>query len=226
MAVGADKDTVYLFKVDSNDSFTSLGVIAKPIGGIKYFGSVLAIDKNILVVGSTDWYSDRVYLYEKSPDDSITKIEELTAVNGRYAFASSMAINSNMIATSSWGCYNDSPEHGTLGYLHIFDMYAKDNLYLYEENPLVLYYNENSTGKIYSISAGSPSGIKSYTLSGDDSEQFRLNENNITLDTALDYEAPSDTDGNGVYELNILIEDGKGREKSLGVEVNVVDRWE
>ncbi len=91
--------------------------------------------------------------------------------------------------------------------------------------PFALYYNENSTGNIYSISAGSPSGIKSYTLSGDDSEHFSLNENNITLDTVLDYEVPSDADGDNIYRLNILIEDGKGREKSLGVEVNIVDVW-
>ncbi len=78
------------------------------------------------------------------------------------------------------------------------------------ENPLILYYNENSTGNIYSISAGSPSGIKSYTLSGDDSEHFRLNENNITLDTVIDYENPIDADGDNIYQLNILVEDTKG----------------
>ena len=83
---------------------------------------------------------------------------------------------------------------------------------------------ENTTGVIYTVTATDAEGDAiAYSLSGTDANQFNIDaQGAIRFNSAPDYEAPVDADGNNVYELSVTASDGVTQE-SQGFSLAVTD---
>lgn len=86
---------------------------------------------------------------------------------------------------------------------------------------------ENTVGVIYTATANDPDG-DAVTLSisgGPDAAVVTLNATNgeITLSAALDYEAPSDANGDNVYEITLQAQDTSGAAVQLNLRITVTD---
>ncbi|OHY98660.1 cadherin domain-containing protein [Salinicola sp. MIT1003] len=71
---------------------------------------------------------------------------------------------------------------------------------------------ENTTGTVHTAAGSDPDGdTLTYTLSGTDAAQFTLDTNSgaLSFKVAPDYEAPTDTGGDNVYDVILTASDGK-----------------
>ncbi|MBY9066446.1 PQQ-dependent sugar dehydrogenase [Hyphomonas sp. WL0036] len=87
--------------------------------------------------------------------------------------------------------------------------------------------DEGVTGAIYTLTATDADGdpITLATVSGGDEGVFSFNPTSgvLSLNTALDFEAPRDADRNNVYEITFRASDGRGGETRLTLRVTVRD---
>lgn len=86
---------------------------------------------------------------------------------------------------------------------------------------------ENTVGVIYTATANDPDG-DAVTLSisgGPDAAIVTLNATNgeITLNAALDFEAPSDANGDNVYEITLRAQDTSGAAVELDLRITITD---
>lgn len=84
---------------------------------------------------------------------------------------------------------------------------------------------ENSVGFVYDGSATDPDSTTIfYSLAGADAGLFSLNTltGEVTLNAPLDFEAPTDSDTNGIYEFSITATDGLNQ-SSQNVAITVTD---
>ena len=100
-----------------------------------------------------------------------------------------------------------------------------DNTPAFDSDPGSINVDEGATGSIYSASATDADGDDlTYSLGGTDSGHFTLNTSSgeLSLASALDFESPSDADGNNDYELEITASDGTNS-ATLALTVSVQD---
>jgi Ca2+-binding RTX toxin-like protein len=71
-------------------------------------------------------------------------------------------------------------------------------------------FAENGTGTVYTVTATSISTNLTYSLSGTDANLFNININNgaVTFQTAPNFELPSDSGANNIYDINVIASDG------------------
>lgn len=84
---------------------------------------------------------------------------------------------------------------------------------------------ENSAGVVYTAAATDPEGAAvTYALTGDDAALFSINAvtGEVSFVTPPDFEAPTDADGDNVYDVNVVASDG-GVESSQAVAITVTD---
>jgi Ca2+-binding RTX toxin-like protein len=73
-------------------------------------------------------------------------------------------------------------------------------------------FAENGTGTVYTTTATDPDTgtTLTYSISGNDANLFNINSNSgeVTFKTAPNFEAPTDSDTNNVYDINVIASDG------------------
>ena len=86
-------------------------------------------------------------------------------------------------------------------------------------------YQENGTSDLYTYRATDPEGNDvTWGLSGDDSGAFTISETGVlTFSNSPDYESPTDSGGNNVYEVTVEARDGDGNTARLEVAVTVTN---
>ncbi len=86
-------------------------------------------------------------------------------------------------------------------------------------------YPENSTSAIYTYRATDPEGSAvAWDLSGTDSSAFSIGKTGVlTFNSPPDYEAPTDSDRNNVYELTVEASDEQSNPARLDVTVTVTN---
>ena len=103
-----------------------------------------------------------------------------------------------------------------------------------EHDPVVtgretLSFRENTTGetRLYTYRATDGDRDTSFTWSveGDDGDDFAIDEGVLTFRTPPDYEQPADRDTNNVYQVTVVASDGANR-GTLGVIVTVTEQNE
>ena len=88
---------------------------------------------------------------------------------------------------------------------------------------------ENTSGVVATASVTDAEGDAiTLSLSGDDAAFFSVDRitGAITLDGALDFEAPLDADGDNIYELTVTADDGNGGIASDTLSVEITDEAE
>ena len=86
-------------------------------------------------------------------------------------------------------------------------------------------YQENGTPAIYTYRATDPEGSDvTWSLSGTDSNAFSIGKTGVlTFNTSPDYEDPTDSDRNNVYELTVEASDEQSNPAMLDVTVTVTN---
>ena len=86
-------------------------------------------------------------------------------------------------------------------------------------------YQENGTPAIYTYRATDPEGSDvTWSLSGTDSNAFSIGTTGVlTFNTSPDYEDPTDSDRNNVYELTVEASDEQSNPAMLDVTVTVTN---
>ena len=86
-------------------------------------------------------------------------------------------------------------------------------------------YQENGTPAIYTYRATDPEGSDvTWSLSGTDSNAFSIGKTGVlTFNTSPDYEDPTDSDRNNVYELTVEASDEQSNPARLEVTVTVTN---
>ncbi|MDD1457634.1 SBBP repeat-containing protein [Dolichospermum sp. ST_sed7] len=71
-------------------------------------------------------------------------------------------------------------------------------------------FAENGTGTVYTVTAtdADAGATLTYSLSGTDANLFNLNNGVVTFKTAPNFELPSDSGVNNVYDINVIASDG------------------
>ena len=69
-------------------------------------------------------------------------------------------------------------------------------------------FAENGTGTVYTITATSIGTNLTYSLSGTDASFFNINNGAVTFKTAPNFELPSDSGANNIYDINVIASDG------------------
>lgn len=88
--------------------------------------------------------------------------------------------------------------------------------------------DENS-GAVATVSASDvdTGAVLSYSLSGDDAALFSIDAGGvITFNTAPDFEAPADANGDNVYDLTVTVTDEHGASDAQAITVSVRDLWD
>ena len=87
-------------------------------------------------------------------------------------------------------------------------------------------FEENGTGTAASASASDPDGdTVALSLSGDDAALFTLDAStgDIAFAAPPDFEAPTDANGDNVYEASIVADDGSGGTDTAAFQITVSD---
>ncbi|MEY2910837.1 MAG: hypothetical protein RLZZ184_146 [Cyanobacteriota bacterium] len=70
-------------------------------------------------------------------------------------------------------------------------------------------FAENSTATVYTVTTNlDASTTLTYSLSGNDANLFDINNGVVTFKTAPNFELPSDSGANNVYDINVIASDG------------------
>jgi hypothetical protein len=85
-------------------------------------------------------------------------------------------------------------------------------------------FAENGTGTAHDATADSDSGV-TYTLGGTDAAQFAVNATSgaVTFLSSPDYEIPTDSGANNVYDITVTATDAAGNATNQGVAITVTN---
>ena len=84
-------------------------------------------------------------------------------------------------------------------------------------------YAENGEGPVATYTANDPeNGEITWSVSGDDSDDFSITGGELTFKTPPDFESPADTGTNNVYLVTVEASDGAHTD-TLNVRVTVTD---
>jgi hypothetical protein len=76
-------------------------------------------------------------------------------------------------------------------------------------SPTTANFAENGTGTVYTVIATDvDAGTPLYSLSGTDASLFNISNGDITFKNAPNFELPSDSGANNVYDINVIASDG------------------
>ena len=76
-------------------------------------------------------------------------------------------------------------------------------------SPTTANFAENGTGTVYTVIATDvDAGTPLYSLSGTDASLFNISNGNVNFKNAPNFELPSDSGANNVYDLNVIASDG------------------
>ena len=86
-------------------------------------------------------------------------------------------------------------------------------------------YRENGTAAIYTFKAADPErGVITWSLSGADDDDFAISETGVlSFAGSPDYESPTDSDSDNVYEVTVVARDDFFNSGTLDVTVTVTD---
>ena len=89
-----------------------------------------------------------------------------------------------------------------------------------------LTFRENGTGTVYSFRSRDPQGRPvEWSVTGDDSGEFEigLNTGVLTFRSPPDFEIPTDSGNNNVYEITVVVTDDQGLTDSFDLTISVTD---
>ncbi len=216
--------SAYLFKIaDDNNSINFISkIVATDPNKLDVFGYSLDMDENRVVIGTQN--GESAYVYDiNSSDDSLNLVQKLKS-NIDYdgsVFGSKVSIDNSTIAIGASG---ESKEYKNGGSAYIFDDIVLNKIYEYSADDSVDIY-ENFDSLVYRVDVGSRNQPITYSLDGDDASKFSLNENNISLVSSLNYESPSDLNGDNIYDISIVAEDFKGYTYTKAMSINILDEY-
>ncbi|MDM3851694.1 MAG: hypothetical protein PT119_17340, partial [Aphanizomenon gracile PMC627.10] len=76
-------------------------------------------------------------------------------------------------------------------------------------SPTTANFAENGTGTVYTVIATDvDAGTPLYSLSGTDASLFNISNGNVNFKNAPNFELPSDSGANNVYDINVIASDG------------------
>ena len=88
-------------------------------------------------------------------------------------------------------------------------------------------FAENGTGTVYTVTATAPQGATlTYGLSGTDANLFNIDINSgiVTFKTAPDFEIPTDSGANNIYDINVIANNGTlSNSQALAITVTNVN---
>ena len=94
-------------------------------------------------------------------------------------------------------------------------------------SPASVSINEGTTGTVYTLTATDPDGdtLTRSMVAGGDAALFSFNPTTgiLSLNSALDYEAPQDANGDNIYLVTFQVSDGRGGTAQITVQIRVLD---
>jgi methionine-rich copper-binding protein CopC len=205
-ADSVDFDVTFSTEVDGIDTtdFT-LDTTGSASGTIQSFGPTTASNTVTVTVDSINGDGD--LRLDVSDDDSIEDTTNNVALGGDGTGGSA---DGSYTSGETYTIDNTDPGFGTS------NTASKD---------------EGTTGNVLDVDAGDDgtpgSEVSDYSLAsaaGSDASAFSIDNNGqISLDSALDFESPTDDDTNNDYELDVTATDAAGNTKTQTVTVNIND---
>jgi len=195
----------YVYQISPDDNVKE---ITKLNNNIYRFGNYVSINDDYMIVGSNSSYTS--YLYKVDNEDGVTLIKELTPSSDTYTRAVAISGTNIVIGNSSNSAY-------------LFDIKANKPYIPTLKNKLT--HNESLNLFKYTI----PNIIKldsstiTYSLSGDDSNNFILNNGILQSTNIFDYENPTDTNSDNIYNITLTISDESNRSNSYDIAISVTD---
>jgi hypothetical protein len=219
----------YLFKIITDSDISQVDKLqASDPKEDNAFGNSVSIDNNYLVIGA---YHDNhiainegsAYLFKINNDDSTQEIKKLQAVYGdaNDYFATSVAISKENIII---GANHEDTTAIDAGAAYLFDIEPVDKPYIYNVLKLKRYNEEYSYKFVQTIDARRPNGgTIIYDVSGEDADQFDVDENNIYFKTPANYEDPQDDNGDNDYDITIVASNEFGNSDTKNTVIEVQD---
>jgi hypothetical protein len=117
--------------------------------------------------------------------------------------------------------------YGTLLYdrqilLHMINFYPKNTIYLLNDINSSLVLDEDEVYPIVTLKANTVNPPIHYTLSGDDADDFTINDAGVLMPKKpLLYADASDLNGDNIYDLSVQITDDVGHEKEVPLHITL-----
>jgi len=235
-AYGDNDDTgsAYVFKRNDDTSFTQIAKLEAEDGSVDdRFGRSVAMDGNYIVVGAYEddvSYTDEgsAYIFEKESDDTFSQIKKMQAYDAEEDdfFANSVAISGNDIIIGTPEKNINSVSEAGAAYLISLD--PQDSIYFYEGTAIDVNYSESltNTNEVYIFNGVTPNNDTiSYSIGGDDSGSFIMEDNALFYAAVEDYENPSDSDMDNNYNLSILATSSSGITQTLSMNIALEDSF-
>ena len=105
------------------------------------------------------------------------------------------------------------------------DFPARNEAPVFDVDPASVAVDEETGGVIGTFAAtDDPEDTVTYSLDGDDSENFTISASgDLSFVATPDFETPADANGDNVYEVTIIADDGKAPAVGQAIEVTVAD---
>ena len=243
IVVGAERENstdsaegaAYIFKIAADNNISKIAKLKadNPTSG-DYFGASVSINDKVIVIGqkANEQNSTNInsaYLFKIDSNDSVSKMAKLGA-NDDYdckSFGYFVAIDKNYILISAplnnIDSNIDAKNIYSAGNIYIFDTEPLEKIYIYSEPIKISLISEGAPYK-YNFNAASPVGNITYSLSGADSENFVLNENNLSTTTLFDFESPVDSGADNNYSISVTLDDGSNAKEIFDLSFEVADK--
>ncbi|MEA3492681.1 MAG: cadherin domain-containing protein, partial [Campylobacterota bacterium] len=222
--VSNSKQAVYLFeRLEDGTIVEHTKITASDTQSNDSFGYSTAIEGDIITVGAYN-KEDKgaIYLFKKQADGSVSGILDIIAYDGQASdtFGMSVAMSGRLIVSGAKGEDNRGDQAGAA---YIYDTDPMERIYIYSDKTLHMKIDEGISGGLKHIYAASPVGTLSYTLEGSDASHFSIEDGNLSLPLALDFEYPQDEDMNNSYHATIQIEDSYANIATIPVDLTIDD---
>ena len=236
IAVGANlEDTtasnagsVYIFKRESDSSITQIAKLqASDAEASDNFGISVSISGDYIVVGAyyestTASDAGSVYIFRRESDSSITQIAKLQANDAEASdyFGRSVSIDGYYIAVGAEG---EDTNGSNAGSIYLLNLEAADQIYIYNEKNTITITEKESATYSYTIIATTKDGATiSYSLNGADTGAFNIDNNTIST-VQLDYEVPSDSGADNIYNITAILSANGVDSRSFNIATTVTD---
>lgn len=218
---GVVDGAAYLFRRQGDGSWVQEAkLVSADLVPNDYFGTAVALDGNVALVGAYEDddlgdSSGSVYLYRRQGDGSWLQEGKLNASDGtagdRFGHAVSMSAGNVLV-----GADLDDDNGVNSGSAYIFSL---------THNPSVI---ENTTNVMTTTASDADGEALSYAItSGADQALFSVDASGVVnFVTAPDYEAPSDSNADNLYEVSVTVSDVRGGANTLYLRVTVTDVFE
>lgn len=211
----------YLFKIDANDTVRQLTrITSEAPDTYGYFGETVDMSGRYFVI--PEFHTTKVNLYRIDGNDSVSLAarlsENIPLPYNEFGYAASIDAERVVV-----GAPLDDSKAIYAGAGYLFSMEPQERIYLFSGNDINLTVEEGAQ-YTYRFDAATPRPPIAYSLTGGDTGVFTIVEDNLSLSTVLDFEAPVDAGGDNRYEAVVTLRDDAGNETSVDFALAVTDQ--